>query len=123
VRLRLLSIGSFHNGWLAQRGAFVVWPDAGHKTRLAGYLRLTVTVGKRRPVLMRFRGASTHVTVRIPRSTTRTLTIPICSSGPAAMSFKATPTGALADHRRVSARTTRPSFVSDARACIGRNSS
>ena len=123
VRLRLLAIGSFHNGWLGQRGAFVVWPDAGHKTRLAGYLRMTVTVGKKRLVLMRFRGASTHATFRIPRGTTRTLTIPICSSGPSAMSFKATPTGALSDHRRVSARTTRPSFVADARACAGHKSS
>lgn len=115
VRLRLLAIGSFRNGWLAQRGVFAIWPDTG-RARLAGYVRLRVTVAKR-PVRMRFRGAGTHVTFRIPAGSTRTLTIPVCSNGPAAMTFKATATGALPDHRRTSARSTPPSFVPDPTAC------
>jgi 4-amino-4-deoxy-L-arabinose transferase-like glycosyltransferase len=118
VRLRLLAIGSFRNGWLAQRGVFAIWPDAGRATRLAGYLSLRVTTAKhKRPVRLRFRGTSTHVTFRIPAGSTRTLTIPVCSNGPTAITFKATATAALSDHRRVSARTTLPSFVPDAKAC------
>ncbi|HWX08663.1 MAG TPA: hypothetical protein VNY33_01695, partial [Gaiellaceae bacterium] len=76
VRLRLLAIGSFHNGWLGQRGAFALWPDAGRATRLAGYLRLTVTNPKWKLVRMVFRGTKANATFRIPAKQTRTLSIP-----------------------------------------------
>lgn len=117
LRLRVLAIGSFRNGWLAQRGVFAVWPDT-RRARLAGELRLSLTVGKR-PIRIRFHGAGTSLTLRIPARSTRTVAIPVCSNGPTAITFKATSTGALADHRRTSARTTPPSFVSDAKACAG----
>ncbi len=117
VRLRVLAIGSFRNGWLAQRGVFAIWPDAG-QARLAGFLRLGLTTSKRR-VRIRLHSASAHLdlTVRIPARSTRVLELPVCSNGPAAITFKATATGALSDRRRTSARTTTPSFVPDAKAC------
>jgi hypothetical protein len=115
VRLRLLAIGSLPSGWLGQHGAFAVWLADG-ETRLAGYVRLTLTVGKS-PMHMHFFGGKTDVTVRIPARATRTVQVPVCSNGPSAITFKGNSTGTLADHRRTSARTTAPVFVADASAC------
>jgi 4-amino-4-deoxy-L-arabinose transferase-like glycosyltransferase len=115
VRLRLLAIGSIPSGWLGQHGVFAVWLADGEK-RLAGYVRLTLTVGKR-PMRMHFVGRNTDMTIRIPAHMTRTVNIPVCSNGPSAVTFKGNSTGTLSDHRRTSARTTPPMFVADASAC------
>jgi 4-amino-4-deoxy-L-arabinose transferase-like glycosyltransferase len=115
VRLRMLAIGSLRSGWLAQHGVFAVWPNHG-ETRVAGYVRLKLSVGKR-PLRINFVGLSKSLTIAVPPHTTRTVNIPVCSSGPTAFSFKGTETGALDDHRRTSARSTPALFVADPNAC------
>jgi hypothetical protein len=62
-------------------------------------------------------GLSKSLTIAVPPHATRTVNIPVCSSGPTAFSFKGTETGALDDHRRTSARSTPALFVADPNAC------
>jgi hypothetical protein len=118
LRLRMLAIGSLRSGWLAQHGVFAVWPNHG-ETKVAGVIRLKLSVGKV-PLSINFSGAHTNLSFRIPKHTTRTIEIPVCSKGPTAISFKGTETGALDDHRRTSARSTPALFVPDAKACSAR---
>jgi len=118
VRLRLLAIGSFRAGWLAQHGIFVVWPRPG-EPRLAGYVELTLTGGKKN-VRMRFDAAGMHVAFRLRAHATRVLRLPVCSKEATTIAFKSTAGGALDDHRRISARSTPPRFVADASTCPAR---
>jgi hypothetical protein len=83
---------------------------------VAGYVRLTLTVGKQR-LRIHFDGLSKSLTVAVPAHTTRTLNIPVCSNGPTSFSFTGTATGALDDRRRTSAHSTPAEFVADASAC------
>jgi 4-amino-4-deoxy-L-arabinose transferase-like glycosyltransferase len=115
VRLRLLAIGSLPSGSLGEHGAFVVWLADG-ETRIAGYIHLKLTVGKL-PLRMRFVGQHTDMTISIPKHTTRTVNVPVCSAEPSSITFKGNSTGTLADHRSMSAQTTPPMFVADASAC------
>ncbi|MDB4882543.1 MAG: hypothetical protein JWL95_1309, partial [Gemmatimonadetes bacterium] len=115
VRLRLLAIGSLRTGWLAQHGVFAVWPNHG-ESRVAGYVRLTLSVGKQR-LRIHFDGLRKSLTVAVPAHTTRLVNIPVCSNGPTSFGFTGTATGALDDRRRTSAHSTPARFVADASAC------
>jgi hypothetical protein len=115
LRLRMLAVGSLRSGSLAQHGVFLVWPSHG-ETNVAGVIRLKLTVGNKL-LRIHFAGARTSVSFRLPPHTTRTIEIPVCSKGPAAIDFTGTQTGTLDDHRRTSARSTPALFVPDAAAC------
>jgi hypothetical protein len=115
LRLRMLAIGSLPSGWLAQHGVFAIWPNHGEAT-VAGVIHLRLTTAKI-PLSLHFDGGRTHVSFRIPSHTTRTIEVPVCSTGPTALSFHGTQTGSLDDQRRTSARSTPAVFLPDAAAC------
>ena len=119
LRLRLLAFGRYQDGWLAGRGAIVVWPTAGEH-RLAG--RLEIPIRAPRP------GATTTLRVAQPGShralsftathgRSRTVVIDLCSSGPVSLSFTAGPIGGLGDGRAVAAKSGALRFVPSTAAC------
>jgi hypothetical protein len=119
LRLRLLAFGRYEDGWLAERGAFAVWPTAGRQ-RLSGRLEIPVRApGPDGSVRIRIRepGSNKLLTFTTKPGRTRTLVIRLCSSGAVTLPFTATPLGGLGDGRTVAAMTGRPRFVPSAAAC------
>ena len=120
LRFRLLVLGRYQDGWLAGRGAIIVWPTAGEKG-VSGRLELPV----------RGPGGASTATIRIgkagstaqPRAysttpgKTRTISVPLCSAGPITLTFSASPTGGIGDGRSVAARSDAPRFIPDPAGC------
>jgi hypothetical protein len=120
LRFRLLVLGRYQDGWLAGRGAIIVWPTAGEQG-VAGRLEIPV----------RGPGAASTATIRIgkagstaqPRAysttpgATRTISVPLCSSGPITLTFSASPAGGIGDGRAVAARSGAPRFIPDPAGC------
>jgi hypothetical protein len=119
LRLGMLAVGRYEDGWLRSSGAVVVWPAAG----AAGvYGRLEIPV--------RAPGPGTTTTLRIAKpgathplsytatySRTRTIAIELCASGPVVIPFTAAPLRGLGDGRGVAAWTGKPRFVPSTAAC------
>jgi len=119
LTLRLVAIGQLDKNWLAERGAFLVWPDvkggpvAGHIT-----LHLSLPAGAH-TIRMQFRGRHLLRTVAISPGTPRVLSLPVCGNGPTDVTFAAQSSGRLGDGRIVSVGSTPPVFTPDPRACAG----
>jgi hypothetical protein len=117
LTLRLVAIGQLDNNWLAERGAFLVWPDvkggpvAGHIT-----LHLSLPQGAR-TIRIEFRGRHLLRTVAISPGTPRVLSLPVCGNGPTDVTFAAQSSGRLGDGRIVSVGSTPPVFTPDPSAC------
>jgi hypothetical protein len=118
LRLRLLAIGQFDLGWLGERGALVVWPDAkGGQVAGRIVLRLSLPAGAA-TVRMRFRDPSgTARDLEVRAGTSQVVSLPACGTGPVELLFAATSSGRLGDTRVVSVRSKPPTFTSDPKAC------
>ena len=78
LKLRLVAIGQLDKEWLAERGAFLVWPDA-KGGRVAGHivLRLSLPHGAG-TIRMQFRGKGLLRNVAISPGTPRVLSLAVC---------------------------------------------
>jgi hypothetical protein len=119
LRFGLLGFGRYADGWLGGRGEFIVWPRAGARN-VSGRLELDVRSPSPKSTstihLTQATSGKTYVFTMKP-GRTRTISIPLCSSGPVTLGFTAGPMGSLGDGRGVAARSTKPRFVRDASAC------
>jgi hypothetical protein len=117
LKLRMVTLGRYHDGWLADRGESIVWPDAAHG-RVAGRLVLRVSVPEAAGnMTFRFRSGQTTRTLVVRTGAARTLQVPVCGRGPVTLPFDVSPTGHLGDGRVVTASARTLEFVPDARAC------
>lgn len=117
LKLRLVAIGQFAQHWLAERGAFLVWPDA-KGGRVAGHivLRLSLPAGAA-TIRMQFRSKHLLRNVAISPGTPRVLSLAVCGIGPTDVTFAAQSSGRLGDGRIVSVGSQPPVFTPDPRAC------
>jgi 4-amino-4-deoxy-L-arabinose transferase-like glycosyltransferase len=116
LRLRLLAVGRYSDGWLDGNGLFILWPDAGGT--LAGRLVLPVRPPGDETVTLRFavKGAEPIVRRAAPGRLTNVV-VPVCSTGPLAVGYSAGPVGSVGDGRGVAAATGMPYFVPSPGAC------
>jgi hypothetical protein len=116
LRIRLLTIGRYSDGWLANRGVIAVWPDTARR-RVAGRIVFSFTPPPGTgTVTLRFRGPGTKSDVPTANGAARRVAVAVCANSAVTISFEGPPAG-LADGRIVAGRTTRPVFVPDAGAC------
>ena len=118
LRMRLVAFGRYQDGWLSGHGAIIVWPTAGERG-VAGRLEIPV----------RAPGANATATIRITQGggktlvftttpgRTRTISVPLCSSGPVTLTWAAGPIGGIGDGRAVAARSGNLRFMPNTAGC------
>jgi hypothetical protein len=116
-RLSLYAIGRYHDGWLADRGAVYLWPEAGAHA-VSGWLSMRLTAPRRAgKIRLTFRlpgGTATSVQVR-PGQPQR-LNIQVCGNGSWSATFRSDVHG-MVGLRMVSVKATAPVFRAGASAC------
>jgi hypothetical protein len=109
-RLSLLALGLYSDGWLADKGQVVVWPDGSGKAR--GTLRLRVSLPQGAPPLvLRFRGRGVAANLRLAAGQTQTITFRIDRRGSWSVRFASNLYTPLYDGRKVSVQATAPAFT------------
>jgi hypothetical protein len=125
LRATMLVDGYFFDGWLAQRGAVTVWPDAVGRT--AGSLHLSLSMPRDTAVMkveLTAPGYARTVTVRPGK--VRHVVVRVSTKGPWTLRYFAPDGGIASDNRRVSVVSTPPVFkradgtIVDARATVGK---
>jgi hypothetical protein len=109
-RLSLLGSGLYWDGWLAREGVIRVWPDASGRTSGTLTLRLSLPP-EGRPTTMRLRAAGLERRVVVRPGSTTVVHLGADTSGPWALHFATSQTGALGDGRPVSVKSAEPVFA------------
>ncbi len=105
-RLSTYELGRYWDGWLAPAGGLEVWPGSAS----AGELSFTLSLPRSAPRVVALRVAG--VTYRVQPGRALAVRIPIHGSEPWSTRFTALGgSGALADGRAVSVRSTTPLFI------------
>ncbi len=111
-RLSLYAIGRYHDGWLADRGAFYLWP------RQSGWLTVRLTspgeIGANTITFQLPGGESTSVQLRGGRQ--QVVNLAVCEPGAWYATYKAKLHGRIG-LRAVSVRASVPAFRADPSAC------
>jgi hypothetical protein len=117
-RLSLYAIGRYYDGWLGAVGAVYLWP-ASVGGRVTGHVVLKVRAPdtQGRPLVLRFEGPARRlIAVRLEPGERGTIRIPVCTAGPAYITFRSSAHG-WAQLRAVSVHSSAPAFVPDEGAC------
>jgi hypothetical protein len=122
-RLSLYLLGRYSNGWLADSGKIMLWPDSS-QGGLAGRLSFVAAApAAADPTTLTFSGSgSAGETVKLRPGVPEKITLPVCSAGPWGALFRSSSFGFVGG-RPASVRTTVPQYVPDASVCPARPNS
>jgi hypothetical protein len=108
-RFTLFAGGLYGEGWLADGGHFIVYPDASGRVR--GTLRLVLSLPKKTlPTVLRFSAPGLKRSVTVKPRQTRVLRFRVSTRGPWKLDFKTPRPGYLPDQRPISVQAQLPTF-------------
>jgi hypothetical protein len=112
-RLRMLAAGRYYDGWLAGAGAIILWPVG--RDGIHGRLDFTVSMPKRTQVtVLSLDGPGVHRRVRVAPGEREALSLPVSSSGPWQLRYRANKIGHVDSLRAVSVRASVPRLITNA---------
>lgn len=116
-RLSLYALGRYADGWLANSGLIVVWPDAPART-VSGWLSMQLTAAPEiGAATLTFRhGAQTLASLRLRPGASQRLRIPMCATGEARISYRSNVL-AIIGGQPASVKASAPVFTPSASAC------
>ena len=109
-RAALFVGGLYHDGWLAQAGHLILWPDHGRFVRGTLRWRLSLPI-KTKPTALRFDAPNMDRQLVITPGSSRTVVLPVNGRGPWRLTFRTKRPGYLADGRAISVKADTPVFT------------